>query len=71
MAETKSSLEIEMAIALRKSQGNGFGEAKTIKVEGKRGKGKEGQVRHGIVPLEWNARNHEGFSREWSKTDLK
>jgi hypothetical protein len=59
-----------MTMASRKSQRNGFGDAKTIKAEGKRDKGKEVRVQHGIVPPKWKAWNHEGFSREWSKTYL-
>ena len=59
-----------MTMTLRKSQGNGIGDAKTIKVEGKRDNGKEVRIHHGIVPPEWNAWDYEGFSREWSKTYL-
>ena len=59
-----------MAVILQKSQGNGIGDVKIIKVDGKRHKGEEVMVRHGIVPPEWKTWNHEEFSREWSKTFL-
>ncbi len=41
-----------------------------VKVERKKDKGKEVRVQHGVVPQKWKAWNHEGFSREWSKTYL-
>jgi hypothetical protein len=70
ITEIRVGLEVKMTIALRKSQGNGFGDAETIKVEGRRDNGKEVRVYRGIFPPKWNAWNHEGFSREWSKTYL-
>ncbi len=59
-----------MTIALLKNRRNGFGDAVTVKVEGKKDKRKEVRVQHGVVPLRWKAWSHEGFSREWSKTYL-
>ena len=59
-----------MTMTLWKSQRNGFGDAKTIKVEGTREKGEEVRVQRGVVLPEWNAWDYEGFSRRWSKTYL-
>ena len=70
VAEIKADVEVKMTTALWKSQRNGFGDAKTIKGEGKREKGEEVRVQRGVVPPEWNAWDYEGFSRQWSKTYL-
>ena len=59
-----------MPVILQKSQGNGIGDVKIIKVEGKRDKEEEVMVRHGIVPSKWKTWNYEDFSREWNKTFL-
>jgi hypothetical protein len=55
---------------VRKRQGSGLGNGKTIKVEGKRDKEKEVMVRYGIVPPKLKTWNYEHFSREWSRTYL-
>ena len=43
------------------------GDVKIIELEGKRDKGKEVIVRHGIVPPKWKKWNDDDFSREWNK----
>ena len=59
-----------MTMTMRKSQGVGFEDNRLIKVEGRRDKGKEVRVQHGVVLPKWKAWDYEGFSRQWSKKHL-
>ena len=50
------------------SNGMEKGDVKIIELEGKRDKGREVIVRHGIVPPKWKKWNYDDFSRRWNKT---
>jgi hypothetical protein len=56
-------VEVKMA-----SKGTEKGDVKIIELEGKRDKGREVIVRHGIVPPKWKKWNYDDFSGGWNKT---
>ena len=58
-------MEVKMAIAFYKGQGNGG--VKVIKVEGGREKEKEVIVRHEIVSSKWKTWNHDNCSHDWER----
>jgi hypothetical protein len=61
VAEIEADSEVEM---------NGSREANTIKIDGKRDKGKKVLVHHGAILAKWRAWNYEDFLRKWSRTYL-
>ena len=59
---TRAGMEVKMAYESTEKD-----DVKIIELEGKRDKGKDVFVRHGIVPPKWKKWNDDDFSREWNK----
>jgi len=61
----KANKEAKMVMT---HEGQGKGDVRIIKVEAQGDKGKEGLVRHEIVPPKRKTWSYENVSREWNRT---